>query len=133
MGQVTFSWRDSSELPEAGTFVTLLNRRGEGLGTGRVLSHRPPERPNETRPGLVFYSEEIVEVEVPSHLIWEARGIRRPKAHASAIDVDFLRQNAHDLRRIPAWMAKLETVPPLSRQHPKKGRQAIRIGPKIRR
>jgi ferredoxin len=96
MGRVSFSWRGSEAPPEAGTFVTLLNRKGDGLGTGRVLGHRPPEVPNETPPGLLFYSESLIEVEVPTHLVWEARGIRRPKAHASAVDVDFLRQNARD-------------------------------------
>lgn len=94
MGRVTYSWRDAGDAPEAGTFVTLLNRRGDALGTGRVLGNRAPETPKETPPGLLLYSEHLVDVEVPAHLVWEARGIRRPKAHASAVDAEFLRQNA---------------------------------------
>ncbi len=96
MGKVVFSWREADEPPEAGSFLTLLNRKGDALGTGRVLGHRPPDRPSETPAGLVLFSEFLVEVEVPTHLVWEARGVRRPRAHASAVDNEFLRQNARE-------------------------------------
>jgi ferredoxin len=96
MGRITFSWRETGDVPEAHTFVTLVNRRGDALGTGRVIGHRAPISPPETPTGLVFYAEFLVEVEVPSHLVWEARGIRRLKAHASAVDADFIRQSARD-------------------------------------
>lgn len=96
MGKVTFSWRDGDSPPEPGTFVTLMNRKGDALGTGRVLEHRPPAMPTDTPTGLVFFSDFLVEVEVPSHLVWEARGIRRPKAHASALDADFIRQSSRE-------------------------------------
>jgi ferredoxin len=96
MGKVTFSWRESDAPPEPGTFVTLLSRKGDALGTGRVLDHRPPVEPSDTPPGIHYYSESLVEVEVPNHLVWEARGIRRPKAHASAIDADFIRNSSRE-------------------------------------
>jgi ferredoxin len=96
MGRVTFSWREGDSPPEPGTFLTLLNRKGDALGTGRVIEHRAPAMPPDTPTGLTFYSEFLIEVEVPNHLIWEARGIRRLKAHASAVDADFIRQNSRD-------------------------------------
>jgi hypothetical protein len=49
----------------------------------------PATGPNSIKPQLLF-AEKVVEVEVPSHLIWEARGIRKPKAHASATDPEFI-------------------------------------------
>jgi ferredoxin len=96
MGRVVFSWRESTDAPMAGTFVTLMNRKGDALGTGRVIGQSTPETPLEAKPGLMLYSEFLVEVEVPAHLIWEARGIRKLKAHASAVDADFLRQNSRE-------------------------------------
>jgi hypothetical protein len=99
MGSITYSWRQSDEAPEAGTFVTLLNRRGDSLGTGRVLASRDTgeaeaaersKRSAGDEPLPRLFSETVVDVEVPSHLMWEARGIRIPKAHASAADPDFV-------------------------------------------
>lgn len=43
----------------------------------------------------------------------------------------FVRQKAQDRWRMPTRMPKLETITPLRRQHPEKGRQAIRIGLKV--
>jgi Fe-S-cluster-containing hydrogenase component 2 len=45
--------------------VTLLNRRGEVLGSGRVVSGQGGEE-----------SEDLVTIEVPHHLTWEVRGVR---------------------------------------------------------
>jgi len=42
-----------------------------------------------------------------------------------------LREEAHDLWPIPTGVAELETVTSFRRQHPKKARQAIRIGPEV--
>lgn len=92
MGMMTFSWRERDSAPEPGTFVTLSNRRGENLGTGRVLSHKKMEKTAKFR----AFSDHLVEVEVPAHLIWEARTIRKPLAHASATDLNFLSQNSRD-------------------------------------
>lgn len=91
MGKVYFSWREPEAAPETGSVVTLLNRRGEALGTGRVIGNQPVQLAE----GEVF-SENVVEVEVPTHLLWEARGIRKPRAHASAVDREFLRQSERE-------------------------------------
>jgi ferredoxin len=56
-----------------GEFATLLNRRGENLGTSRVLEAR----------------DALVRLEVPTHLLWEARGIRAVRL-SSAPDESFL-------------------------------------------
>ncbi len=57
-----------------GDFGTLLNRRGESLGSARVLETPTPESPT---PGSSPHSEKaLLKLEVPSHLVWEARAIR---------------------------------------------------------
>ncbi len=91
MGRVFLSWREPDAPPQAGSQVTLLNRRGDSLGSGRVIG----EQPVQLSEGESF-SEIVVEVEVPSHLVWEARAIRKPKAHASAVDQEFLRHSAKE-------------------------------------
>lgn len=92
MGVMTFSWREREAPPEAGTGVALRNRQGESLGTGRVLSQKKTAAPE----AIPVFSENLVEVEVPSHLIWEVRGIRKPLAHSSATDQEFLSQNSRN-------------------------------------
>lgn len=92
MGAMTFSWREREAVPEPGTVVAFTNRRGENLGTGRVLAQKKTEKSALFR----SFSENLVEVEVPSHLIWEARGIRKPVAHSSATDHHFLSQNSRE-------------------------------------
>lgn len=52
-----------------GELVTLLNRRGEALGSGRVKGTHEIEGEEGRLPALV-------RIEVPSHLAWETRGIR---------------------------------------------------------
>jgi hypothetical protein len=55
-----------------GEFASLLNRRGENLGTVRVLAeaaeltYKTPTAPRQ-----------LVQVEVPAHLAWEGRGLKR--------------------------------------------------------
>jgi Pyruvate/2-oxoacid:ferredoxin oxidoreductase delta subunit len=61
--RLTFSVR-GSQRAEDGDFVSLVNRRGEGMGSGRAV-----ERTNGR-----------LTVEVAEHLAWDARGIRRKKA-----------------------------------------------------
>ncbi|MCM2322158.1 MAG: 4Fe-4S binding protein [Oligoflexia bacterium] len=56
-----------------GEFAALTNRRGENLGSARVVSLL--EAPRSPQGAL-----QLVEVEVPTHLIWEARGLKRPRA-----------------------------------------------------
>jgi ferredoxin len=97
MGSIAFTWRHPDAVPTPGMFVTLLNRKGDPLGTGRVLAEKTVEMPAPSgplaptaAPAQLLFAEKIVEVEVPTHLIWEARGIRKLKAHASAADPEFL-------------------------------------------
>lgn len=62
-------------------WVTLLNRRGDSLGTARLV--RVLEEPSTS-------TAKLLEIEVPSHLIWEARSVRKPRTGA-AVDETFLK------------------------------------------
>lgn len=77
--EVTLPWR-GSRVWAVGEFATILNRRGESLGTGRVLEF------HAGHPGQV-------RLEVPSHLVWEARALRPPRLAASE-DPNFLAAEA---------------------------------------
>jgi ferredoxin len=70
--QLTLAWRGSKPWKE-GEFATLLNRRGESLGSARVNTLLP-----STDPTL-----QLVQLEVPTHLIWEARGIKRGRPNTA--------------------------------------------------
>ncbi len=65
------------EEPRVGELVTLLNRRGEGLGSGRVAGYQEAAEP---KPGR------LIRIEIPAHLAWEARGYRRIRADSEAQD-----------------------------------------------
>lgn len=62
-------------------WVTLLNRKGDSLGTARLV--RVLDEPSTPK-------TKLLEVEVPSHLIWEARSVRKPRTGA-AVDETFLK------------------------------------------
>jgi formate hydrogenlyase subunit 6/NADH:ubiquinone oxidoreductase subunit I len=71
--KISLPWR--GEQPwRTGEFALLLNRRGETLGTVRViaetseLTHQGPTAPRQ-----------LVQVEVPAHLAWDGRGLKRPR------------------------------------------------------
>jgi ferredoxin len=68
---LTLPWK-GKQLWKEGEFATLLNRRGDALGSARVKKVMPES------------SEQVqlVQLEVPAHLLWEARGLRRPKPEA---------------------------------------------------
>lgn len=83
--KITFPWREPKDL-NVGDILTLLNRKGEVLGTARVCEFREIQEPK--------IRLKNVTVEVPNPLVWEARGVRRPRAHASAEDKEFLRQDS---------------------------------------
>jgi ferredoxin len=68
---LTLPWK-GKQLWKEGEFAILLNRRGDPLGSARVKVVLP-ESSNEVQ---------LVQLEVPAHLLWEARGLRRPKAEA---------------------------------------------------
>ncbi len=86
LSKVTLPWRGSRSWA-VGEQASLLNRRGETLASGRVTA--------------VFSSEtngvQRVELDVPTHLVWEARGLRRPRTDGSTSDAEFLRASARTL------------------------------------
>jgi Fe-S-cluster-containing hydrogenase component 2 len=84
MSRIVLPWRGARPW-KVGESAVLLNRRGETLGSGRVA--RLPEGSQ-------------VELEVPIHLVWDARGLKFPKSN-SAEDETFL-----------ATSAELESRPP---------------------
>ncbi|MEK7690415.1 MAG: 4Fe-4S binding protein [Bdellovibrionota bacterium] len=61
---LSFPWNPQSGTLVAGKLVHLLNRRGEDLGTARVAGLES-----------IGTGEVMVEVDVPHHLLWDARGI----------------------------------------------------------
>lgn len=67
--QITLPWRNHKPW-RVGELSTLVNRRGESLGSGRVSAVTPVE--GSTAPPM-----QLVQVEVPAHLAWDARGLRR--------------------------------------------------------
>jgi ferredoxin len=58
-----------------GEFVQLLNRRGDSLGSGRILTIDTTQKPSHLK------------IEAPSHLAWEARGFRRPRTQEKPDEV----------------------------------------------
>ncbi|MGZ3700081.1 MAG: 4Fe-4S dicluster domain-containing protein, partial [Bdellovibrionota bacterium] len=79
--QLTLPWR--GEKPwKAGETATLLNRRGESLGSARVVALMDTRE--DPQPDV-----QLVQLEVPTHLLWDARALRRPRA-ASATDPRYL-------------------------------------------
>lgn len=68
---LTLPWKGILPWKE-GEFATLLNRRGDALASARVKKIMPES------------SEQVqlVQLEVPAHLLWEARALRRPRAEA---------------------------------------------------
>lgn len=65
---------DLDRIPASGGLVSLVNRRGEGMGTGRSLG--PYAANDGDRPSR------LVTLEVPQHLLFEVRGFRVPQAVA---------------------------------------------------
>jgi ferredoxin len=76
--QIGFSWGKTPAL-KLGETVELLNRRGENVGLGRVAEdQKVTETPQDsfTTPRM----SDLVLIDVPVHLKWEARAIRKPKS-----------------------------------------------------
>ncbi len=73
LSELVIAWRGKKGW-KTGDFATLLNRRGEGLGSGRVLEVMDAGR---------------LRVEVPTHLLWETRAVK-PVRLPSAADEGFL-------------------------------------------
>ncbi|MGK5088550.1 4Fe-4S dicluster domain-containing protein, partial [Bdellovibrionota bacterium FG-2] len=66
MSRLIVPWK-KDRLCAEGDFVEILNRRGEVLGNGRAQERRNLE------------GGALLAVDLPSHLLWEARSVRRRK------------------------------------------------------
>lgn len=100
--QLTLAWRGRQPW-HVGEFGILLNRKGESLGSARVSKVDPeanarssaqelphlrntPQNPADSSradPSRTSDSMQLVQLEVPSHLIWEARALKRPRPAAT--------------------------------------------------
>ncbi len=58
-----------------GEFATLVNRRGENLGTARIQAILSTQSP--TRNLGQSTSHQLLQLETPNHLLWDARGVKR--------------------------------------------------------
>jgi ferredoxin len=81
--KLTLGWKGQHAW-KVGEFATLLNRRGEPMGQARVS--KIPEFP-EAEGGRDLEHFHWVELDVPTHLLWESRGIR-PAVPAEKPDVE---------------------------------------------
>ncbi len=72
---VTLAWR-GVHLWKAGETAVLVNRRGDSLGSARIKSVDTPVG--------VTGKKQFLQIEVPTHLIWEARSVKRPRPPADA-------------------------------------------------
>lgn len=79
---LTLTWRGVKPW-KVGEFATLVNRRGEHLGSARVTQVLESPDPNT----------QMVQVETPSHLVWEARGLKRKSLDESPEDASFAAQH----------------------------------------
>jgi ferredoxin len=66
---LTLAWRGVRPW-SAGEYASLVNRRGETLGSARITA--VSQIPN-------YEGVQLVRVEAPAHLIWEARGLKKSK------------------------------------------------------
>ena len=73
MAQLVLSFRGRQGF-RPNELAILLNRRGEALGSGKVMESVEVS-PATGSVGSVL--EHRVKIEVPSHLVWEARGLRK--------------------------------------------------------
>jgi len=82
LSKVTLSDRGDGTRPpwKKGEFVQMLNRKGETMGSGRISElHDVPMAPGMAR-------RRRIELDVPGHLIWEVRGVRRARGSATSRD-----------------------------------------------
>ena len=76
-----------------GESAVLLNRRGDALGSARIISLL--QSTTDT--------VQLVQLDVPAHLVWEARSLRRPKSEAAQEEAFF-----ESLERSSASETKVE-------------------------
>jgi hypothetical protein len=75
LSRLTLPWRGLQPWA-SGEFAQLLNRRGESLGSARVTK---ADLPVLDQQGIATDVKQLVELEVPTHLVWEARGLKRAR------------------------------------------------------
>lgn len=80
---------------EPGEAVQLLNRKGENLGNARVMKE----------PANASIPKDLVSLEVPSHLLWEARAARKIRA-GGAEDPAYLQAE----KRLELQFEKVEII-----------------------
>jgi hypothetical protein len=90
MSVLVLPWRGKRPW-KVGEFAIAVNRRGESLGNVRVVALPEPS------PSKVPGGATLVQVEIPSHLLWEARGLKRARA-ASIEDEAYLQAVARSER-----------------------------------
>jgi ferredoxin len=91
MSVLVLPWRGKRPW-KVGEFAIAVNRRGESLGNVRVTA-LPEPGAMSPRPGVAWPAGaaaagsqgavQLVQVELPTHLLWEARGLRRARAAAT--------------------------------------------------
>ena len=88
--QIVLPWH-GRKLWAAGETCILLNRRGESLGTARVnkIFDENSETGKRNAGSPRRPVTQLLQIEVPSHLAWEARAIKRPRPPEST-DQNFL-------------------------------------------
>lgn len=86
LSKVTFPWKFQTAVRK-GEFIQLLNRRGEWVGQGRV-TQVITEESGESVP--------LIEVEVPPHLVWEVRGIRKKSTELDLQDEFYYHKKTED-------------------------------------
>lgn len=80
LSKITLPWRGIRPW-QVGEFAIVVNRRGENLGSARVTQ---VEGPNARSMRV-----QQVHLDVPTHLVWEARGLKRGRPDA-ALDEAYL-------------------------------------------
>ncbi len=91
--EITFPWRGGAA-PKVGTMVSLLNRQGQLLESGRVLEYvRPKDAFENTRkvkekPVEILPEEvQLLRIKAPAHLLWEARWFQKVKQEVEVNDM----------------------------------------------
>ena len=78
ISHLTLAWR-GSEAWKVGEYATLVNRKGEPLGSARIESIHPASTQDI----------HLLQIALPTHLLWDCRGIKRPEKSNSA-DPDYI-------------------------------------------
>jgi Fe-S-cluster-containing hydrogenase component 2 len=99
VSRLVLPWRGSRPW-RVGEFASLLNRRGETLGSARVM--KVSEVTDVQNSGRV----QQVDVEVPTHLVWEARGLKAMKV--PAVEQDPVLNAARNLESLDVKESKVE-------------------------